>query len=342
MVKANPLKLGIFVTVACVLFIYALLRVNDGVDFFGNSITAYVDFKDVKGLKAGNNVRFAGIGIGEVKAITIENDTTLRVRLELDDEASNFLRRNAIVDIATDGLVGNMIVTIQPGNGQAAFIQSGDVLISQPKTEIAGMLSELSRTNEKMAVITDNLLDISEKMNKGEGTMSLLLNDQSLANNLTETSNYLRESTRIFRQTSQSFNQMLSGVSRGEGNLGYLLQDDGLEEEMSRLGSNLDTLIRVRTAAVFEDLQLTSNTLLTSSQKLDILLEELTEEEGIVSTLVKDTVAAGHLKSTLANLEEGTESLVINMEALKQNWFFRGYFKQQARLQRKNKLKKKE
>jgi phospholipid/cholesterol/gamma-HCH transport system substrate-binding protein len=79
MVKANPLKLGIFVTVACVLFIYALLRVSDGLDFFGSTITTYVDFKDVKGLQAGNNVRFAGIGIGEVKAITIENDTTLRV-----------------------------------------------------------------------------------------------------------------------------------------------------------------------------------------------------------------------------------------------------------------------
>ncbi|WP_020570086.1 MlaD family protein [Neolewinella persica] len=336
MVKANPLKLGIFVTVACALFIYALLRVSDGLDFFGNTITTYVDFKDVKGLQAGNNVRFSGIGIGEVKTITIENDTTLRVQLELDAQAGNFLRKNAAVDIVTDGLVGNMIVTIHPGIGQAAFIEPGDVLISQPKTEIAGMLSELSRTNEKIAAITDNLLEISKKMNIGQGTMGLLLNDESLAMNLLNSSEGLRESSQNFRKTSQHLNQLLASVSQGEGNLGYLLQDDGLEEEVNRLSSNLDTLIRVRTEAIFKDLELTSGALRASSQKMDVLIRDLTEEEGIVSTLVKDSVAAGHLKSTLANLDLGTEKLVTNMEALKHNWFFRGYFKRQAKKEKKD------
>jgi phospholipid/cholesterol/gamma-HCH transport system substrate-binding protein len=231
---------------------------------------------------------------------------------------------------------------MRPGTGEAAFIEPGDVLISQPKTEIAGMLSELSQTNEKIAAITDNLLEISEKMNTGQGTMGLLLNDESLAMNLLNSSEGLRESTQNFRQTSQRFDQLLASVSRGEGNLGYLLQGDGLEEEVSRLGSNLDTLIRVRTEAIFKDLELTSNALRTSSQKMDVLMRDLTEEEGIVSTLVKDTVAAGHLKSTLANLEQGTEKLVTNMEALKDNWFFRGYYKRQAKLERKSKPERKE
>jgi phospholipid/cholesterol/gamma-HCH transport system substrate-binding protein len=342
MVKANPLKLGIFVTVACALFIYALLRVSDGLDFFGNSITTYVDFKDVKGLQAGNNVRFAGIGVGEVKAISIENDTTIRVQMELDAKVREFLRKNAFVNIATDGLVGNMIVSMHPGAGEASFIEPGDVLISQPKAEISGMLTELSQTNEKIAAITDNLLEISHKMNSGQGTVGMLLNDQSLAVNLLETSEGLRRSTQNFRQTSQRLNQLLAGVSRGEGNLGYLLQSDGLEEEVSQLGDNLDTLIRVRTDAIFRELELTSTALRSSTQKVEILMRGLTEEKGIVSTLIKDSTAADHLISTLANLDQGTKKFVTNMEALKSNWFFRGYYKHQAKRERKNGLEKKE
>jgi phospholipid/cholesterol/gamma-HCH transport system substrate-binding protein len=342
MAKANPLKLGIFVTVAFALFIYALLRVSDGLDFFGSTIATYVDFKDVKGLQVGNNVRYSGIGVGEVKAITIENDTTLRVQLELDDEVQKFLRKNVDVDIATDGLVGNMIVSMHPGVGEAEFIEPGDVLKSQPKTEISGMLDELSRTNEKIAAITDNLLEISDKMNNGQGAMGLLLNDQSLATNLIGTSEYLRESTRNFRQTSQGLNELLLGVSRGEGNLGYLLQSDGLEKEVNRLGDNFDTLIRVRTDATIKELELTSTALRSSGQKLETLMRELTEEEGLFSTLVRDTVAADHLKATIANLDQGTEKFVTNMEALKYNWFFRAYFKRQAKLERKKAAKEKE
>lgn len=112
MANTNPLKLGIFVTVACVLFIYALLRVSEGFDLFGNSIKVYAIFEDVKGLKVGNNVRFSGIGIGEVKDIAIENDTTLKVQMELDAAVMTYLRKNATVGISTDGLVGNMLVTL--------------------------------------------------------------------------------------------------------------------------------------------------------------------------------------------------------------------------------------
>lgn len=69
--------------------------------------------------------------------------------------------------------------------------------------------------------------------------------------------------------------------TRGEGNLGYLLQNDGIEEEVNQLGNNLDTLIRVRADAVFKELELSSTALRSSSQKVEVLMSALTEEKGI-------------------------------------------------------------
>jgi phospholipid/cholesterol/gamma-HCH transport system substrate-binding protein len=331
MAKLNSLKLGIFVTIVFVLFVYALFRISDGVDLFGRSVPVYVDFKDVKGLQVGNNVRFAGITIGEVKSIAIKNDTTLRVKMDLDANVGEFLRENVSVDIATDGLVGNMIITMLPGKGEAGLVTSGTVLKSQPKVALSSMLSELSTTNEKIAAITSNLLEITEKLNHGSGGLALLLNDQALAENLLRSSQQLQLSTENFNRSTQQFNQILAGVNAGEGNLGYLLKSNAMEEEVKRLGENLDTLLRVRTEPIFKELEITSAALLSSGNKVKALMTRLEEEDGIVNTLISDTVSARHLRATLTNLDAGSEKLVENMEALKHNWFFRGYFKKQAK-----------
>ncbi|NJB87196.1 phospholipid/cholesterol/gamma-HCH transport system substrate-binding protein [Lewinella marina] len=335
MPQSNPVRLGIFVTVACALFIYALLRVSDGLDWFGNTLTVYVDFRDVKGLQPGNSVRFAGVEVGEVDAIDIRNDTTLRVRLDLDAATGDYLRRNMEVDIATDGLVGNMIVTILPGQGEAPLITAGEVLRSQPKAQLSGMLDELAVTNRKLSVITDNLLAVSEKMNAGHGTVGALLNDRGLATNLSATGQQLQESTRNLNRMSQTLDRLLTGAAAGRGNLGFLLHDDHLEAEVEKVGENLDTLIRLRTEPILSELATTAGALRASSEQLNLLMEQLSEEEGMITTLTGDPLAADHLSAILTNLDHGTQKFDINMEALQSNWFFRGYFRRQAREARK-------
>lgn len=72
---------------------------------------------------------------------------------------------------------------MQPGVGDAELVEPGDVFISQPKTELTGMLTELAQTNEKLAAITDNLLEVSEKMNTDQGAEKLVINMEALKDN---------------------------------------------------------------------------------------------------------------------------------------------------------------
>ncbi|CAH1000692.1 hypothetical protein LEM8419_01826 [Neolewinella maritima] len=335
MTNSTSLRLGIFVTAALVLFIYALLRISDGIDLFKRTLPVYVDFRDVQGLQVGNTVRFAGVAIGEVDAITIQDDTTLRVGLSLDASARTFLHRDALIDIATDGLVGNRIVTVQPGPGKAAPITAGDILMGQPKQELAGMLDALSATNLTLAALADNLLAISEKMNTGPGTVSALLNDSTLATDLRGSARQVRQTTQALQQSARTVDRLLAAAGRGEGNLGYLLQDDGLQGQVEQLGDRLDTLLRVRTDPIVDDLHLTAASLNASASSLEDLMDRLATEDGLVNTLTGDTLAADHLRAVLANLAAGTEKFDTNMLALQHNWFFRGYFRRQAKKARK-------
>jgi phospholipid/cholesterol/gamma-HCH transport system substrate-binding protein len=50
---------------------------------------------------------------------------------------------------------------------------------------------------------------------------------------------------------------------------------------------------------------------------------------------LKDTSFAGHINKSIENIEQATEALNQNMEALKHNILFRGYFKKLEKQKRK-------
>jgi phospholipid/cholesterol/gamma-HCH transport system substrate-binding protein len=58
---------------------------------------------------------------------------------------------------------------------------------------------------------------------------------------------------------------------------------------------------------------------------------EIQEGKGSANLVLKDTALAGNISRTLVNVEKGTAAFNENMEAMKHNWLFRGYFKKQEK-----------
>jgi phospholipid/cholesterol/gamma-HCH transport system substrate-binding protein len=61
---------------------------------------------------------------------------------------------------------------------------------------------------------------------------------------------------------------------------------------------------------------------------------DLNTNKGTYNAVIRDTMLAFKLNNSLNNIELGTEGFNQNMEALKHNFLFRGYFK---RLEKKKK-----
>jgi phospholipid/cholesterol/gamma-HCH transport system substrate-binding protein len=92
-----------------------------------------------------------------------------------------FIKKNAVASIASDGLVGNMIVNITPNSEKAALAKSGDILKAEERLTTEDLLKTLNKTNNNAEQITANILEVSEKINNGTGTLSMLLNDKTLS-----------------------------------------------------------------------------------------------------------------------------------------------------------------
>jgi phospholipid/cholesterol/gamma-HCH transport system substrate-binding protein len=82
----------------------------------------YAVFSDVGGLKEGSNVVIAGVEVGRVRKITME-DYEAKVVLSLPQEIE--IQEDAIASIKTKGLIGEKYVQITPGGSDRA-IQAGE------------------------------------------------------------------------------------------------------------------------------------------------------------------------------------------------------------------------
>ncbi|MDW5290877.1 MlaD family protein [Formosa sp. PL04] len=133
------------------------------------------------GLLKGNNVLYKGINIGMVNTIEMVNDSAIKVVMSLDEKMTIYINKNAVSSIGSDGLVGNMIVNMLPGEGIAEPTEYGDAIKSFSKI---GPNDVLSVTVKNAEVLTEDLLRIINSINKGQGTLSILLNDTLMASDL--------------------------------------------------------------------------------------------------------------------------------------------------------------
>jgi phospholipid/cholesterol/gamma-HCH transport system substrate-binding protein len=329
--KTDTVKLGIFIVVAFILFTYGLYRVSNRQGVLGNSLALYVDFKDVKGLRPGNNVLYSGIKIGSIDDISIVNDTTIRVKMAVDRSVRDFLKKNALVSVSSSGLVGNMLLNITPISGPAAVVKAQDFLETKETVEINEMIDQLSGTNANIALITEHLLAISQKINEGQGSLSMLINDDQMAKSLQiSMTNLERMSTQI-SVASDQMAQFTYQLTEGSGNLDYLLRDSSLKTQIAGLSNNLDTLLLVKTAPILDSLQILAISMAKASRTVDALIQNLEQNEGLLRTLLQDSIISEDFQSTMHNLEEGTQKFDENMKALQYSWPFKKFFRKQAK-----------
>lgn len=331
----NMIKLGVFVTVGMLLFVLGIYFLGSSKNLFGNTITIYSDFRNVNGLQSGNNVRFSGINVGSIEEISIINDTTLRVNMIIQDHVKGFIKKNAIASIGTDGLVGSALVNINPRKSQMPPVEDQDIIQSYSRVETDEVLQTLGTTSDNIALLSLKLLEVTEKINEGEGMLSTLLNDASLSKDIEQSVRSIRQVSANLTTMSSELNNTLSSVQDGEGLLGYLLTDSTLMVEVEGIIQRADTVMTDQIEPVFDELKKATAEINTFAIELQKMATEVNDGKGAIGTLLKDDKTDIELKETLKNVNETSIKLNENMEALRSNWFFRKYFKKKAKAEKK-------
>ena len=133
------LGVGVFVLVGLVALGWMSVKLGR-IDLLGSrGYVVSADFPTVGGLKAGSTIEIAGVEIGRVDRIVL-NDYQAHVVMVIQPQVK--LQEDSIASIKTKGLIGERYVRISPGGSEKLIPPNGRIREVEPPVDIEELLSK--------------------------------------------------------------------------------------------------------------------------------------------------------------------------------------------------------
>jgi len=214
--KSTPsqkIRIGLFTFIGLLVLIAAIFFIGNQKNLFSSTIKLSGIFKNVSGLQAGNNVRFAGINVGVVDDITIINDTAVRVSLNIENDVQKFIKKDAKMSIGSDGLMGDKLVVLAPGGASTTeMVNDGDQLASVNPVDVDKIIAKFTKMADNAGSLIDGLSQIVAKVNGGQGSIGRLLNNDKMARDMEKTVAQAKTTMKTVHATTNTLNEDLKAA----------------------------------------------------------------------------------------------------------------------------------
>lgn len=311
---------GLFVTIGLLILLVGVFTLGGQKKTFTPSIKVQAVFDNVNGLQKGDNVWFSGVKVGIVKTIEFDNHSQIRVIMQIERKAQEFIRKDAKAKVGAEGFIGNKLVVIYGGTEPAGPIEGGEHLMVEKTLSTDDMMATLQKNNENLVAITTDFKTVSNRLVHGEGTAGALLTDATLYKSLASTASNLQVAARNSQLLSSRIAEYTAQLQK-PGSLANGLVHDTV------IMSNLQTAVRQINDAANATRSFTAN--------LKSVSDQLQTNNNAAGVLLNDPQAADDLKNILQNLNSGSQKLDEDLEALQHNFLFRGFFRKKAKREAK-------
>lgn len=312
---AQQIKVGAFVLAGLGLFLVSVFFIGSENNIFSRTFTVSAVFRNVEGLKPGDNVWLSGVKIGTVSDVQIISDGKVVVDLALKNNQNQFIQKDAVASIGSDGLVGSKIVVIKPGKSNVT-VTDEDTLNTISPTDTQDIINLAKDVGENTRSITSDLRTIATRLTEGKGIVGELLTDGTISQEIRAAVLNLRQTGSNTARASAELQSLIHELRAGPGLLPMLISDTSYANTFENALANIEK-VSVSAGQV--------------SESLEELAAKVNDGDNAVGVLLADSVVAGQLKNTIENAEQATHKLDENMEALQHNFLFRGYFRRQEK-----------
>jgi phospholipid/cholesterol/gamma-HCH transport system substrate-binding protein len=199
---SRAFRLGLFILATLLVFAGGIFWIGSKRFLFNSTYRLNAEFENVAGLNDGAEVRVGGIAEGTVKRIDLPARVNEKVRVVMDMKSATreVVKKDSMAAIKSEGLVGDKYVEVSFGTAEAAKVNSGDTIQSEPPLQISDLIKKtdsiLNSAEGAMQRVDDtasNLKNISSKINQGSGTVGALINDRSVYDHASAAANALQE-----------------------------------------------------------------------------------------------------------------------------------------------------
>jgi phospholipid/cholesterol/gamma-HCH transport system substrate-binding protein len=297
---------GAFVVGGLLLFAVGLYLIGNRRMMFTDTFEAYAEYSRISGLQAGAIVRVAGLDAGEVETIHLPASPSakFRVKLRIREDVHPLVRLDSVATIQTDGLVGNKFVQVAAGTDASPEVPPRGTIGSQEPFDFADMMTKV---NETIDMVTVMVKEVKVGIDEALAAVSATATDAQAL--IKDTGNEIRAITSSGQKVANDIQVVMARIRRGEGSIGKLVTDDEFYNRAKSIAGEAErAMTDIREAA-------------RSAREA---VADFRGDEGPMRGVV------GDLQQSLASAREVLTDLADTTEALKRNFFFRGFFNQRG------------
>ena len=298
-------KVGMFF-VCGLIILGGLLEVGEKWNPFEKNIPYKTFLTSITGLKVGDPVRLAGVDVGRITRIVILSE---KIEIDFEVKPGTQIKTDTVAGLRLTNLLGGQFLGLSFGSLRAELLPPGgtvtgkdvaniDIIVDNLSDVIKDakvFVNDLNKNQEevmhKVAAILDdnrgnlrgtisNLNSITEKFDRGDGSLAMLLNDRKL---------YADASGAV-----ESLRGVAGKIERGEGTLGKLVNDDAFYKDATALVADLRVGAKDLNAGLHDVKEITA---------------KIGRGEGTIGKLVQDETLYTDLRDATRNVKEITQKI---------------------------------
>ncbi|MES2514869.1 MAG: MlaD family protein [Bacteroidota bacterium] len=300
---------GVFILVGIIFLLAGILMIGNIHQTFSTKMQVTTIFEDVNGLQKGSNIWFSGVKIGTVKRVEFFGKSKVKVIMNINEDAQQYIRKDAKVKVSTDGFIGNKILVIYGGSSNVAAVSQDDTLGVEKTFSTEDMMNTLQENNMNVLAITKDFKLISKDLAEGKGSVGKLLKDDAIYSDISSAAASLKNATGKANQVMGSLSSFSSGLNK-KGTLANQLVTDTVV--FNSLKGSVKELNKITD---------------TASALVSNLNSATRNKKSPIGILLHDEETGANLKSTMKNLESGSKKLDQDLEAAQHSFLLRRYFK---------------
>jgi phospholipid/cholesterol/gamma-HCH transport system substrate-binding protein len=305
---------GIFIIAGVSLFALGIFLVGSRHEAFSRHVLLYTEFANLDSVTKGSKVQVAGMDAGQVTSIDVppSPDGRFRVQMKVDEQFHGLIRTDSVVTVDTEGVVGDTFLTIHKGSPNAPIAQADSLLQSKPPVTISDLLTNglgvmndadatLKQVGGKLNVALDgandaigNANDLLIGLKEGRGPAGMLLRDEKVAGQIRESISNVQAATSNVKQATAGVNSIVADVQQRQ-----------FPQKLD------DTMTQIHSAST------------QANATIEQVHQSLTQALGPDANGI---TAGQNISQTLSNVNAATGNMAEDTEALKHNFFFKGFF----------------
>ena len=134
---------GVFLVLGFLAFGWLAMQLGEVTWLSGSrTYTVYADFDNISGVKSGAEVQIAGVTIGSVTGLALNDYDQARAALQLNKEIK--LPKDSIASVKSQGIIGDKLIQITLGGDEENYAE-GDVIVdTESSVDLESLISKFA------------------------------------------------------------------------------------------------------------------------------------------------------------------------------------------------------